>query len=59
MLNDIGDNQDQLPVLQHPLMRVWDEWKQKQLEVEIKEGNVTVRRPHSEVHEAEGLDLCC
>ena len=59
LLNDIGDNQDQLPVLQHLLMRVWDEWKHKQLEVEVKEGNVTVRRPHREVHEAEGLDLCC
>ena len=59
LLNDIGDNQDQLPVLQHLLMRVWDEWKHKQLEVEIKEGNVTVRKPHKEVHEAGGLDLCC
>ena len=24
LLNDIGDNQDQLPILQHALMRTWD-----------------------------------
>jgi WD40 repeat protein len=29
LLNDIGDNQDQLPILQHALMRGWDEWKSK------------------------------
>jgi WD40 repeat protein len=29
LLNDIGDNQDQLPILQHALMRGWDEWKTK------------------------------
>ncbi len=27
LLNDITDNQDQLPILQHALMRTWDEWK--------------------------------
>jgi len=26
LLNDIGDDQDQLPVLQHALMRTWDKW---------------------------------
>lgn len=26
LLNDIGDNQDQLPILQHALMRTWDYW---------------------------------
>jgi len=59
LLNDIGDKQDQLPVLQHLLMRVWDEWKEKRLEVEIKKGDARARRPHMEVHEAVGLDLCC
>lgn len=29
LLNDIGDNQDQLPILQHALMRTYDFWKQK------------------------------
>src|SRR5207237_9368197 len=24
LLNDVGDNQDQLPILQHALMRTWD-----------------------------------
>ncbi len=28
LLNDIGDNQDQLPILQHALMRTWDEWRE-------------------------------
>lgn len=27
LLNDLGDNPDQLPVLQHVLMRTWDYWK--------------------------------
>lgn len=27
LLNDLGDNQDQLPVLQHALMRTWDRWE--------------------------------
>ncbi|MBI1762082.1 MAG: tetratricopeptide repeat protein [Acidobacteria bacterium] len=26
LLNDIGDRQDQLPILQHALMRTWDYW---------------------------------
>jgi Putative peptidoglycan binding domain/Tetratricopeptide repeat len=59
LLNDIGDDQDQLPVLQHLLMRVWDEWKEKRLEVEIKEGGQSVRRPHKKVHEGAAIDLCC
>jgi len=28
LLNDLGDNQDQLPVLQHALRRTWDYWEQ-------------------------------
>lgn len=27
LLNDIGDNPDQLPILQHSLMRTWEYWK--------------------------------
>ena len=26
LLNDVGDNPDQLPVLQHALMRTWEKW---------------------------------
>jgi tetratricopeptide (TPR) repeat protein len=26
LLNDVGDDQDQLPLLQHVLMRCWDHW---------------------------------
>ncbi len=34
LLNDIGDNQDQLPILQHALMRTWDFWKENREENE-------------------------
>ena len=27
LLNDLGDNPDQLPILQHALMRTWDYWR--------------------------------
>ena len=27
LLNDLGDNPDQLPILQHALMRSWDYWR--------------------------------
>jgi WD40 repeat protein/energy-coupling factor transporter ATP-binding protein EcfA2 len=28
ILNEMGDNQDQLPILQHALMRTWSYWKE-------------------------------
>ncbi|MEL0096974.1 MAG: hypothetical protein VW875_14095 [Planctomycetaceae bacterium] len=28
LLNDVGDDADQLPILQHALMRIWDFWDQ-------------------------------
>ena len=28
LLNDVGDNPDQLPILQHALMRTWNYWKE-------------------------------
>ena len=30
LLNAIGDDQDQLPVLQHSLMRTWDKWTERE-----------------------------
>ena len=27
LLNDVGDDPDQLPILQHALMRTWDHWQ--------------------------------
>src|SRR6185503_13171623 len=59
LLNDVGDNQDQLPVLQHLLMRAWDEWKEKRLVVEVEAGDQIITRLHKEVHEGEAIDLCC
>jgi energy-coupling factor transporter ATP-binding protein EcfA2 len=35
LLNEIGDNQDQLPILQHALMRTWDYWSKFKTEGEI------------------------
>jgi tetratricopeptide (TPR) repeat protein len=47
LLNDVGDNPDQLPILQHALMRTWDEWRAK--------------RPEHEAAHAAGpkIDVCC
>lgn len=28
LLNDVGDDPDQLPILQHALMRTWDRWEE-------------------------------
>jgi hypothetical protein len=33
LLNDVGDDMDQLPVLQHALMRAWDHWERSDPEV--------------------------
>ena len=47
LLNDVGDNPDQLPILQHALMRTWDEWRRKGPE-------------HARVHAAGAkIDVCC
>jgi energy-coupling factor transporter ATP-binding protein EcfA2 len=59
LLNDVGDNQDQLPVLQHLLMRVWDECKDQQLSVEISQNGKSTTKPHRTVHTGAALDLCC
>ncbi len=32
LLNDLGDNTDQLPILQHALMRTWDYWTKHETE---------------------------
>jgi hypothetical protein len=29
LLNDVGDDPDQLPVLQHALMRTWEAWRKE------------------------------
>ncbi len=46
LLNDVGDNPDQLPILQHALMRTWDEWKSQTPD-------------HAATHDGEAIDLCC
>jgi tetratricopeptide (TPR) repeat protein/energy-coupling factor transporter ATP-binding protein EcfA2 len=34
LLNDLGDDHDQLPVLQHALMRTWDHWQRHRNQAE-------------------------
>ena len=55
LLNDVGDDPDQLPILQHALMRTWDEWQEKRLKMKVD----GLERWHREAHAGEGLDLCC
>ena len=59
LLNDVGDNQDQLPVLQHLLMRMWDEWKEKALTLDVIEDGKTKTVAHRQVHTSDAIDLCC
>src|ERR1041384_2849325 len=40
VLNDVGEESDQLPVMQHALMRTWDEWR--------REGHGPLDLPHYE-----------
>ncbi len=42
LLNDVGDNPDQLPILQHALMRTWDYW------IKNKEGKEKMDVSHYE-----------
>jgi len=42
LLNDVGDNPDQLPILQHALMRTWDYWARPH------RGNEAIDLPHYE-----------
>jgi hypothetical protein len=50
LLNDIGDNQDQLPILQHALLRGWDEWKGKSHDhIALPKGQP----------DGDAIDLCC
>jgi cell division protein FtsL/energy-coupling factor transporter ATP-binding protein EcfA2 len=34
LLNDVGDSPDQLPILQHALMRTWDYWQKEHRDAE-------------------------
>lgn len=36
LLNDLGDQTDQLPCLQHALMRTWDQWRRKSEESGVR-----------------------
>jgi WD40 repeat protein len=40
LLNEIGDNPDQLPVLQHALMRTWDHWAARNPAASSAEGTL-------------------
>jgi WD40 repeat protein/predicted chitinase len=46
LLNDAGEDPARLPILQHALMRTWDEWKH-------------MGKEHRVAHAGDALDLCC
>lgn len=56
LLNDVGDNPDQLPILQHALMRTWDVWKQKDkpdVAIDVEEYEETGTMAHALSQHAE------
>jgi tetratricopeptide (TPR) repeat protein len=57
LLNDIGadQKQDQLPVLQHLLMRIWNE--SKELLLDVVDGDRRI--PHRDLHKDSSVDTCC
>jgi len=55
LLNDVGDNPDQLPILQHALMRTWDEW-QKETE-RHRDGRTEGRKDEEGNPQSDALDL--
>ena len=65
LLNDLGDDYDQLPILQHALMRTWDHWSQRSpstaaIDIEDYEAIGTFRHALSihaeEAYEESGTD---
>jgi tetratricopeptide (TPR) repeat protein len=65
LLNDFGDEYDQLPILQHALMRTWDRWEKKNnpeepIDIEEYEAIGTVKHALSlhaeEAYEETGSD---
>lgn len=60
LLNDVGDNPDQLPIVQHALMRTWSYWKDNRKEgepIDLKHYNAigTLREALSQ-HANEAFD---
>ena len=48
LLNDVGDKSDQLPVMQHALMRTWEEWRRGRRLGDWatgRRGEMTIRNP--------------
>ncbi|HMZ22027.1 MAG TPA: hypothetical protein PLD20_29105, partial [Blastocatellia bacterium] len=58
LLNDITDNQDQLPILQHALMRTWDRWiAGSRRPVTDGTDSGTETNPQSAIHNPQWIDL--
>ncbi|MEM7107036.1 MAG: hypothetical protein AAF519_02335 [Bacteroidota bacterium] len=50
LLGELGDNQDQLPILQHALMRTWDYWIEHREEdepIDVRHYNAVGRMSHA------------
>src|SRR5262245_478078 len=57
LLNDVGDKSDQLPVMQHALMRTWEEW---QREATGRRGDGATGRdenPQSQSHNPQSIQV--
>src|SRR5215475_2612350 len=49
LLNDVGDKSDQLPVMQHALMRTWEKWEREATGRDDNPQSGQVDLPHYEV----------
>ncbi|MCB9251579.1 MAG: hypothetical protein H6605_03880 [Flavobacteriales bacterium] len=71
LLNDVGDNPDQLPILQHALMRTWDYWAKNSepdspLDLKHYEAIGTMSKAlslhaeeaYAEIEDPEGQEIC-
>ncbi|MEM6523537.1 MAG: hypothetical protein AAGF85_01880 [Bacteroidota bacterium] len=50
LLGELGDNQDQLPILQHALMRTWDYWienREEEEPIDVRHYNAVGRMSHA------------
>ena len=62
LLNDVGDDQDQLPVLQHALLRTWEKWEEnsvvgRPIDLEDYEAAGTMRNALN-LHAEQAYDEC-
>ena len=57
LLNDIEDDPDQLPTLQHALMRTWNNWRDHAFENGEKKGGIEETISHEDYEKAGGMRI--